>query len=299
MKKNRGIEHIKSKYGRLFVLPWEIGIIVFFAYPLIQSIIYSFSKMVIVPGGVDVTFIGLSNYYKLLFVDSGYTGALKSDLVNFLYSVPIILFLSLVLAIVLNQKFRGRLFFRALYFLPVIIATGTVINLIYNTQDSDTQTFERVASEAFSSNMLSVDDIVKWLDINNNVGEYIINVIGRIFDLIWNCGIQIVLFLAGLQSIPASLYEASRVEGATKWEEFWFITFPMLSQVTLLVGVFTMVELITNERGVIVSWTYKLMMGGDYDYTSAMMWLYFLANGLMMGLIVFLYNRILMKRWES
>ena len=107
MKKNRGIEHIKSKYGRLFVLPWEIGIIVFFAYPLIQSIIYSFSKMVIVPGGVDVTFIGLSSYYKLLFVDSGYTGALKSDLINFLYSVPIILFLSLVLAIVLNQKFRG------------------------------------------------------------------------------------------------------------------------------------------------------------------------------------------------
>ncbi len=298
-KKNKGIEAIKSKYGRLFVLHWEIGLIIFFAYPLIQSIIYSFSKIVIVPGGVESSFIGFEHYRKLLFEDSGYISAIKYDLTQFMYSLPIILLLSMVLALVLNQKFRGRLFFRALYFLPVIIATGTVINLIFQTQSSDTQAFERGTSEAFSANMLSVEDIVKWLDINQDIGEYILTAIAKIFDLVWSCGIQIVLFLAGLQSIPSSLYEASKVEGATKWEEFWFITFPMLSRVTLLVAIFTMVELITNERGAMVKWTYKFMLAGTYDTTSAMIWFYFLVNGLVMGLIVFLYYKFLMKRWKE
>ena len=110
--------------------------------------------------------------------------------------------------------------------------------------------------------------------------------------------LQIVLFLAGLQSIPQSFFEASRVEGATKWEEFWFITFPMLSRVTLLVTVFTMVELITSERTTLIKNVYSMMRTGNYDETSAMMWFYFLICGGIMALTVFLYNRFLVKRWE-
>ena len=295
-KKNRGILELKSRYGYMFTLHWIIGIVIFFALPLIQSIVFSFSEIEIVNGGINVDIIGLANYKQILLADANYEQWLSGSVTSYLYSLPIILLLSMSLALILNQKFKGRLFFRALYFLPVIISTGAVINLIFKTTSSDMSNIG--VSDAYSSNMVSVDDIVKLLDIKGEIAQYITVTISKMFDLVWSCGIQIVLFLAGLQSVPSSFFEASRIEGATKWEEFWFITFPMLSRVTLLVTVFTMVELITSERTTLIKNVYSMMRTGNYDETSAMMWFYFLICGGMMGLLVFLYNRFLMKRWE-
>lgn len=295
-KKNRGIRELKSRYGYLFTMHWIIGIVIFFALPLIQSIIFSFSKIEVISGGIDIHLTGLSNYKQILFVDANYEKWLTNSVTTYLYSLPLIILLSMSLALILNQKFKGRLFFRALYFLPVIISTGAVINLIFKTTSSDMSNIG--VSDAYSANMISVDDIVKLLDIQGGVAKYITVTISKIFDLVWSCGIQIVLFLAGLQSIPQSFFEASRVEGATKWEEFWFITFPMLSRVTLLVTVFTMVELITSERTTLIKNVYSMMRTGNYDETSAMMWFYFLICGGIMALTVFLYNRFLVKRWE-
>lgn len=296
LKKNRGITELKSRYGYMFTTHWIIGIIIFFALPLIQSVIFSFSEIEIIGGGIDINFKGLDNFKQILLKDANYEKWLTSSITSYLYSLPIIILLSMSLALILNQKFKGRLFFRALYFLPVIISTGAVINLIFKTTGSDMS--DVGVSDALSANMISVDDIVRLLDINGEIAKYITVTISKIFDLVWSCGIQIVLFLAGLQSVPSSFYEASRVEGATKWEEFWFITFPMLSRVTLLVTVFTMVELITSERTVLIKNVYSMMRTGNYDETSAMMWFYFLICGGIMSLIVFLYTRFLMKRWE-
>lgn len=295
-KKNRGILELKSRYGYLFTMHWIIGIVIFFALPLIQSIIFSFSEIEVISGGIDINLIGLANYKQILLADAKYETWLTNSVTSYLYSLPLIILLSMSLALILNQKFRGRLFFRALYFLPVIISTGAVINLIFKTTSSDMSNIG--VSDAYSANMISVDDIVKLLDIQGEVAKYITVTISKIFDLVWSCGIQIVLFLAGLQSVPQSFFEASRVEGATKWEEFWFITFPMLSRVTLLVTVFTMVELITSERTTLIKNVYSMMRTGNYDETSAMMWFYFLICGGIMALIVFLYTRFLVKRWE-
>lgn len=296
-KKNRGIDAIKDKYGRLFTTPWFIGIVIFFIIPMFQSIYFSFSEVTIAPGGMEIEFVGLKNYKNILLSDPDYTGNLGAAMTSFLYQVPIILLISLVLAIFLNQKFRGRLFFRALFFLPVIIATGTVITWLFKTTSSDLNNLG--VSESYTASMFSVDDIIGWLQIDGKIAEYITQTISKIFDLIWNCGIQIVLFLAGLQSVPRSLYEASYVEGATKWEEFWFITFPMLSRVILLVSVFTMVEQMISSRIAIVSKTYSMMTAGVYDKTSAMLWFYFLVAGGAMGILVLLYNQTLMRRWEA
>ncbi len=296
VKKHRGIEQLKSRYGMMFTTPWIIGIIIFFALPLIKSVLYSFSEVAITEKGVATAFLGLDNYKQVLFSDVNFTKWLKSAIISFAYSLPIIILLSLVLALLLNQKFRGRLFFRALYFLPVIIATGGVIDLVFSLTASDMS--EAGVSDSFSAGMFNVSDIISWLNLSGDISKYVNDIISRIFDLVWNCGIQTVLFLAGLQSVPTSLYEASKVEGATKWEEFWFITFPMLSRVTLLVTVFTMVELIISEKTDMVDGIYGQMRAGIYDVTSAMLWLYFLVLGAIMGVIVLLYNRLLMKRWE-
>lgn len=297
LKKARGIEELKSRYGLMFISPWIIGLIVFFLVPIFQSIFYSFCKVVVTSDGVQTTWIGLENYDDILNKDPNYLKILEESILSFAYSLPIILVLSLILAMMLNQKFRGRIFFRALYFLPVIIATGKVMGYIFTTTDEDLASMG--VSGGMAASMISVEDLTGALNMGTEVAEFVSEAINNIFNLIWSCGIQIVLFLAGLQSIPASLYEASKVEGATKWEEFWFITFPMLSRITLLVGIFTMVELFVNERAPLVEQVYGKMRAGQYDVSSAMIWFYFIIACAIMGIVIFFFNKFILKRYEA
>lgn len=295
-KKYRGIEQLKARYGWFFISSWVVGVVLFFAIPVIQSIIYSFSQMTITEDGVQTVWVGLKNYNYIVNEHTDYLSWLSKSVTNFIYSLPIIVLLSMVLALLLNQKFRGRLFFRALYFMPVIIASGVVVETISGMAGDDMTA--SAVSESVSGGMFSVQDVISALDLPAEIAEYVQKIISNIFDLIWNSGIQTVLFLAGLQSIPSTLYEASKVEGATKWEEFWFITFPMLSNVTLLVMVYTMVELFVSNSTVMVVKVYSLMRAAVYDETSAMMWFYFLAVGAIMGIIVFIYKKFLQNRWS-
>ncbi len=291
-RRTGGIEQIKSRYGWLFISTWLVGVVLFFAIPVIQSIIYSFSDTTV----STVEWAGVKYYDHILNKDPNYTRWLTMSLTSFIYSLPIIVILSLILAILLNQKFRGRLFFRALYFVPVIIATGVVIELISGMSGSDMTSSS--ANESVAGGMFSVRDVIAILELPTEVATYVQKIISNIFDLIWNSGVQTILFLAGLQSIPSSLYEVSKVEGATKWEEFWFITFPSLSNVTLLVIVYTMVELFVSKDSPVVSQAYGLMRSGIFDRASAMMWFYFLCVGGIMGAVVLLYKKLLQDRWN-
>lgn len=297
LKRARGIEELKARYGFMFILPWILGLIMFFFIPLVQSIIYSFSSVTIKEDGVNMKWVGFENYIEIIKRDKDYMTNLKASLGEFAYALPIILILSLILAMMLNQKFRGRIFFRALYFLPVIIATGQVMNFIFRTTDESLT--EMGVSGGMSSGMITVEDLTRVLNMSTEVAEFISSAINDIFNLVWSCGIQIVLFLSGLQSIPGSLYEASKVEGATKWEEFWFITFPMLSRITLLVGVFTMVELFINERSPLIERAYNIMLSGKQDLPSAMIWFYFIIVCAVMGVVMFLFTKFVMKRYEA
>ena len=186
---------------------------------------------------------------------------------------------------------------RSLYFLPVIIATGVVVKLLFQTTSNDVSTAG--VSESFAAGAISVDAILEWINLPEQIGTAMGNIINNIFNLVWDCGIQIVLFIAGMQSIPDSLYEVSRVEGATKWEEFWFITLPMLARTTLLVIVFTMVELITDETNKVMDRAYTIMDAQNYEGASAMLWIYFAIVGLLMVIIFAIYNTVCLKRWDT
>lgn len=295
-KKYKSINDLKARYGMMFVLPWMIGFIVFFLVPVFQSVLYSFGDITLTTNGVSVNFIGIENFKYYLFEEPDFTKNLVSDLSSLLYSLPIILLLSLVLALLLNQKMRGRLFFRALYFMPVIIASGVVIEMLFKTTDEDL--ISSGVNAALTDSMFSVEDVISWLSLPDKIAQYVKIVINNIFDLLWNCGVQTVLFIAGLQSIPRSLYEASNVEGATKWEEFWFITFPMLGNVTMLVMLYTMVDLFTNSRRIIIDLAAQGMNSGVYDTTSTMLWIYFIVVSAIMACVLLLYNKVLMKRWR-
>ena len=298
-KKHKGIESLKSTYGRLFVLHWEIGLILFFVMPLFQSFYYAFCDVSFSGGEYHFQYAGLKNFNYAWNENANFSNNVSLSLTSIIGSLPVIVIISLILALLLNQKFRGRLFFRGLYFLPVIIASGVVIELLFKTTSNEVSSSG--VSDTFASNMLQVDDIMAWLSLPTEIGAYFGGLLNDIFNLVWNCGIQIVLFISGMQSIPDSLYEVSKVEGATKWEEFWFITLPMLSRTLLLVIVFTIVELVTAKDNVVMSQAYTLMRGAasSYGRASAMLWIYFIIVGLFMAVVMGLFTQLCLKRWDT
>lgn len=297
-KKHRGIESLKSTYGRMFVLHWEIGLLLFFIVPLIKSLYFVFCEISFAGGAFQYTYIGMENIDYVINENANFTKYLQTTVGSMFGSVVVIVILSLILALLLNQKFRGRLFFRALYFLPVIIASGVVIEHLFSTTSGELSSSG--VSDSFAANMLSVDDVLNWLSLPTEIGVFFSTMLNNIFNLVWNCGIQIVLFISGMQSIPDSLYEVSKVEGATKWEEFWFITLPMLSRTLILVIVFTMVEFITAKDNAVMSLAYTFMGSTiNYGTASAMLWIYFAIVGVIMAAVIGIYSLLFLRRWDT
>jgi ABC-type sugar transport system permease subunit len=214
--------------------------------------------------------------------------------------MPLIVALSLILAVILNGKFRGRIVARAVFFLPVIIATGVVMELL--SGDEIRIPLFTMTSEADSEygSMIDFASILNGLDLPEELNDLIANWMGNIFGLLWSVGIQTVLFIAGLQSIPSSMYEVSKVEAANKWQEFWFITVPMLGQVILLVMVFTLIEQLTAVDNPIMSQVYAVLRTQNvYDRSAAMVWIYFIIVAICMGLILLVYKKLCLDRWSN
>ena len=295
----KGIESLKRRYGRLFVLHWEIGLVLFFFIPIISSVWYSFSEIKIDAGGVSTQFVGLKFYKYMLFEDANYIKNLGSAFFQLSYSLPVIVSLSLILAVVLNQKFKGRIIARAVFFLPVIIATGVVMNLM-RSDSINVPLFTSIAGDGKSSlGMIDFNEILYGLQMPDSINRIFTSFFGSVFNLIWGCGIQTVLFIAGLQTIPPPLYEVAKVEGANPWEEFWFIAFPMLSRVTMLVVVFTMIEMFVSVDNPVMRQAYAVLQEQQiYDRSSAMLWFYFVVDGILMALVLGAYWRFCIKRWE-
>lgn len=296
LKKKKGIETLKTRYGYLFVFPWIIGLILFFAYPILQSVLYTFSKVTLNVGEMRLDFIGFDNIRQVLLVDSKFTNNLGASVGKIAYTVPAILVISLILGVMLNGEFKGRFLFRVMYFLPVIIASGAVLKLLFTYQSSNITNLAQ--EDVVSANMIDISSIIEFTGLPSQIGDYISTALSGIMNIVWNCGVQIVLFIAGMQTIPDLLYEVSKVEGATKWEEFWFITIPMLSPVIILVIVFTVVDLMTAQNDNVMTQAYTFMQSQNYGEASAMLWIYFLIVGAFTGIVLLLFKHFCMKRWE-
>lgn len=297
-RKATGIERLKVRYGRMFVIPWTIGFILFFLVPLVESIAYAFSHVSLVDENM-LTFAGLEHFKYLIKDDLNFIDNLKDAVISFIYSLPIIVALSMIFALILNQKFRGRLFARAVFFLPVIIATGVVMKFVTGEAIGNGAALNTTMGDTQSYSGIQFDQLLINLGLPQSVTELLSDYIARVFNLVWSCGIQILLFVAGMQSIPDQLYEVSKIEGATAWEEFWFVTFPMLGNVTFLVLIYTIVDLFTAFDNPIMTQAYDLISKNSlYDRSSAILWGYFVVVGVVGGLILLAYNRFLMKKWN-
>ena len=292
-KKMRGVEALKEQYGWKCVSFWVVGLLIFFIVPLIQSVVYMFCSTELQNGSVALKFIKFENFDTVFKIDPDFTENLKQSVLHFLYAFPAIMILSLVLAVILNSKFKGRLFFRTIYFLPVIIASGVVYSTVLGGQSIDTiQTDASIRSTIFNT-----ASVIESIGLPKLVGEYIEAVLATIMDIVWKSGIQIILFISGMQSIPPALYEAANVEGATKWEEFWLITFPMMVRTLFLVAVFTAVDIITAVEDKVMVQAYRFMSLQQYGQSSAMLWSYFLIIGVLVAVVSGLFYKFFAKKW--
>lgn len=245
---------------------------------------------------MNIQFVGLKNFRYIFLENADYLDYMAQAFVKFVYSFPVIIILSLILALMLNQEFKGRILFRTLYFLPVIIAAGPVLKTVLSAEQSGISNIAQ--DESIAMSMFNVSEIVDAVGLPQQLATYFVSIIDGITGLIWNCGIQTVLFIAGMQAIPTLLYEVSKVEGATKWEEFWLITLPMLGRVILLVSVFTMVELMVDPTNPLISLAYSFMKSQFYGESSAMLWSYFVVIGLIMAALLAIFKKTCLDKWE-
>lgn len=293
-KRIRSLESVRNRAGYTFVAHWALGLLLFFIVPFFSSIVYAFNNVSIKPGQIVTKYIGFDYFNELITVDPNYVNNLRDSIGMMFYSLPIIIALSLILAVLLNQQFKGRTFFRIIFFLPIIIANSVVMDKL----NSDIVTLPLFSSGTGSNSLINYQEIIAGLGIPDQISPILTFLLSNTINLIWKCGVQTILFLAGLQSITASMYEVSKIEGANKWEEFWLITVPSLRHIISLVMIYTMIELFVSTDNALVKVAYDKMLKSEYGLSSAMLWIYFLIVLLLIGTVYILYQRFCIKKWE-
>lgn len=257
MKKKKKLTLLqkRSLMGYLFVLPWVVGFLVFYVRSLVMTGQFAFSNMTIdaLKGGYTLDFVAFENFRYAFTVHPSFKQELTKSVMNMLIDVPLITFFSLFMAMLLNKKFPGRFFVRAIFFLPIILNSGAIseaMDLSMKMMNGGVSTQVAEAATAGNTMALDVDYLVSMfmsLGLPASVLDYIVSAVARINDIIAASGVQIIIFIAALQSIPGSMYEVAKIEGATGYETFWKVTFPMVMPHIITNVVFTIVDSFTES----------------------------------------------------
>ena len=275
--------------GYAFSMPFILGFIFFVLLPFYQAVVFSFNELSISAVGFDLEFVGFTNYYYSLMVDANFLEIFLESIGEMALQLPLIVAFSFFSAMVLNQKFRGQTAARVVFFLPVITAAGVILMM----EEGDFM-MERMQEgrEALAFSGPALRNLLAETGIPETIIDLIINSVENIPHVIRASGIQILIFLAGLQSIPQSIYEAAKVEGATAWENFWLITFPLLSPLIITNIIYTIVDSFTNPVNEIVTLIRDTAFtGAGFGVSMAMAILYFLVILIILGLVLKILSR--------
>jgi len=294
MSKRRtlSLERKKEIYGVLFVTPWLLGFVLLMVIPFVQSLQFSFHKLTLNSEGYSLQYVGLENYRNIFFVDAWYVRSLTEAVTVMALNVPLIIFFSLFTATLLVQKFRGRMLARAIIFLPVVLASGVIAKL-----DNGNFLAQMIGSastdmEGNYSGLRSIElrPLLFQAGLSRDIVEYLTSAVDRIYQIISSSGVQILIFLAGLQSISPSLYEAAKMEGATGYEAFWKITFPMISPLILTNVVYTIIDSFYDNK--MTQMIQDAAFGRlDFGVSSAMSWIYFLVISIILVVLTYLISK--------
>jgi ABC-type sugar transport system permease subunit len=290
------LEKREARYGYLFVAPWIVGVLAFLLVPLVQSFYYMWYNIRITPLGTNFTYVGTGNFTQIWLENPEFPQQLVTYIWQTIVEVPVITVFALIIAMMLNSKIHLKGFFRLIFFLPVIIVSGPVMNML-------------VSEGASSIPALNTQSVVTALDsflpssMASSIGELFSNMI----MILWYSGVQILIFLSALQKVDPAMYEAAKIDGGSTWECFWKITLPTIKPMILLNAVYTVIFLSGNEQNDLITMIEDAMFSGTkekgYGYASAMAWMYSVVITLIVLLFALLlgskkdkYDRIVKKR---
>lgn len=296
MKKQKnkvaGLQRRQAIAGYLFISPFIVGFLVFMMKPFFQSLYMSFCDVQIGAGSFEPVWEGMTNYIKAFRVDPEFTRLLVEEISRMvIYSLAIMVF-SFFVSLILNQKFRGRALVRAIFFLPVILSSGVIIGLeTDNALMASLEASIEMTTEGISITA-ALESILKTAGVGTRAFETVFEIIDNIYDVAVSSGIQIIIFLSGLQTIPVSMYEAADIEGCTKWESLWKITFPMISSLFLVNWIYTIVDFcMRSDNEVIDKITTIMVEQINYGLGSAMAWVYFAIVMLIIAVSSFIISK--------
>jgi ABC-type sugar transport system permease subunit len=284
-RKSASLDKRKARGGWIFVLPFVLGFVLIYLPIVVDSIKYSFHQIKLLGGaaGYELVPVGWANYRAALFSDTAFVETLVAGLKNLIFDIPMILIFSLFMAVLLNQKMAGRAAFRAILFLPVIVTTGIIetwqaqnklADYMGDSAGIDDGSGGSTASEIVST--LDIEKMFSGMAIGDGLVKYVAQAINNIYDIVNRSGVQILIFLAGLQSISPAIYESVQIDGATAWETFWKITFPMISPMILVNLVYTIIDSFTDNSNPVMSVIAEKYTDSNVE-SSAMAWIYFLV----------------------
>lgn len=287
MKKKRKLKLGKTAEAYIFLIPFLIGSVLFLLYPLFTTVKLSFGEL---SGGsnFDLHWRSFSNFFdnytKALLVDTTFVPVLLEEVKTMIIRTPLIMAFSLILAICISRKIKLRGFFRFSFFLPFLLGTGNVLQQMLNV-GVDTQVLSLESVTIIPPYILSY--------LGDNVVEVVNMFFSNVVLVLWNSGVQILLFMSGIQSISPSLYESASVDGATEWEKFWKITLPMLVPIILLNLVYTITESFTSTTNAMLIYIKQraFSSNSDFEFASAASLLYMLVVLLFIGVAFLLLGR--------
>ena len=265
-----------SLKGLVFVAPYIIGICAFFIYPICLSLKLSVASEIKIVG-MKVSGFTLDHFIRAFMIDVDFLPTFWESVQMTVTQFPLTIVLSLIIAILLNRDIKCRGLFRVIFFIPFLLGSGEVMQQLLN------QGVDRAVLNVMDGKLIPYNVLAYF---GATVMDAVDTIMGVLVTVLWGSGVQILLFLSGLQSISSSLYEAARIDGATEWEIFWKVTVPMISPMLLLNVVYTIVNSFTNMNNPLLTYINTYGFGNaEFSYSAALGWIYFVFVGLMVAIV--------------
>ncbi|MBP3351989.1 MAG: sugar ABC transporter permease [Lachnospiraceae bacterium] len=288
MKKQKnlaGLQKRKAISGYIFIAPFIIGFLAFMVKPFFQSLYMSFCNVLTGPDGFKNEFVGLDNYVRAFTLDAEFNRFLVDELGRLFVNSLAIMVFSFFVALILNQKFKGRALVRAIFFLPVILSSGVIIGVEFD--NALLASMQDVITENGAGTTITdgIKNILVTSGVGSEVFQVVFDIVDGIYDVAIASGIQIIIFLSGLQTISSSMYEAADIEGCTRWESLWKITFPMVSSLFLVNWIYTIVDFsMRTDNQILEKIDIETVERLNYGFSSAMSWIYFATVIIIIGI---------------
>ena len=291
------LDRRKARAGWVFVLPFVLGFVIIYLPIIFNSIRLSFFELESMPGGaLAETFVGFANYNEALFVNPDFVSTLIAGLGRLAFDIPAIVIFSLFMAVLLNQKMVGRAAFRAIFFIPVILSTGIMAsidqgNILASYGEEGVSGGQSHSASSQIVSMLDVEVLFDQMKVGREIVGYVIGIVNSIYDIVNRSGVQMLIFLAGLQSISPAIYESCQIEGASAWETFWKITLPMISPMILVNAIYTVIDSFTAGSNTVMRFIEQEYSTKQGVISTAMAWMYFILVILIVAVVALILGR--------